>query len=127
MSNVKPYTQLIKDIKQHIIQSRYQAARLANRESLLLYYKTGKMLFEKITKEKWGAKVLEQIANDLQIQLPGLRGFSATNLKNMRQFYHEYSKTAISLSLTGQLTKTELNDSFFFYQLYTSYAVAQQV
>jgi hypothetical protein len=34
---------------------------LANREQLLLYFKTGKMLSEKITVQKWGAKVIEQI------------------------------------------------------------------
>ncbi|MBN9384452.1 MAG: DUF1016 family protein [Chitinophagaceae bacterium] len=99
----KQYIRLIADLKQSIIQSRYVAARLANKEQLLLYFKTGKMLSEKIAAEKWGVKVLEKIAEDLQKQLPGLRGFSFRNLKNMKQFYSEYQSIMFRQSLTAQL------------------------
>ena len=50
----KEYIQFIADLKQNIVQSRYAAMRLANKEQLLLYFKTGKMLSEKIESEKWG-------------------------------------------------------------------------
>ena len=86
----KNYLEFISSLKQEIVNSRYQAARLANREQLLLYYKTGKMLSEKVKAQKWGGKVLEQVAMDLQSNLPGLKGFSFTNLKKMRQFYEAY-------------------------------------
>lgn len=86
----KSYISFIAELKQSIIKSRYQAARLANREQLLLYLYVGKRLSEKIETEKWGANVLENIANDLQQELPGLRGFSGRNLRNMRQFSDEY-------------------------------------
>jgi predicted nuclease of restriction endonuclease-like (RecB) superfamily len=107
------YDALLNDISRQILQSRYRAARLVNRELLLLYYAVGRRLSEKIAAEKWGAKVLEQLSDDLQKQLPGLRGFSFTNLKNMRQFADAYSQlefvqvltaqTPISQLLTGQL------------------------
>jgi len=84
------YIQFIAEVKQRILQSRYKAASLANREMLLLYYETGKRLSEKIKSAKWGAKIIRSIADDLQKELPGLRGFSFSNLKNMRQFYDEY-------------------------------------
>lgn len=99
----KQYIRLIAELKQSIIQSRYVAARLANREQLLLYFKTGKMLAEKIAAERWGVKVLVQIAEDLQKQLPGLRGFSFRNLKNMKQFYSEYQYVIIGQSATAQI------------------------
>jgi len=107
MSNTKTYIQFIKDLKQSIIQSRYQAASLANREQLKLYFKTGEMISKKIKAEKWGAKVLEQISNDLQKQVPGLRGFSYRNLKNMRQFYEAYKELSISPSATAKLQVLE--------------------
>jgi predicted nuclease of restriction endonuclease-like (RecB) superfamily len=94
---------LITDLKQNIIQSRYAAARLANKEQLLLYFGIGKILSERIAAEKWGAKILEQIAEDLQRQLPGLRGFSYRNLKNMKQFYLEYQLLIFRQSLPAQL------------------------
>ena len=107
----KKYIQFITDLKSSIVQSRYAAARLANKEQLLLYLKTGKMLSERIAAEKWGSKILQQIADDLQRQLPGLRGFSYNSLKNMRQFAAEYAtflnghqKGPFRQSLTAQLS-----------------------
>ena len=79
------------------------AARLVNREQLLLYFIIGKRLSEKVNSEKWGTKVIEQIAVDLQKELPGLRGFSFRNLKNMRQFADEYLPSAIGQLITAQI------------------------
>ncbi|MEO8771066.1 MAG: DUF1016 N-terminal domain-containing protein [Ferruginibacter sp.] len=84
MVHDKNYPEFIHLLKQEIINSRYQAARLANREQLMLYFKTGKMLSEKVKVPKWGTKGLEQIGTDLQNNLPGLKGFSFTNLPSCR-------------------------------------------
>ena len=53
----KNYMEFIQSIKKQIVQSRYAAARLINREQLLLYFNTGKMISDKIKAQKWGAKV----------------------------------------------------------------------
>lgn len=106
------YKQFIKDIKQNIVRSRYLAARLANQEQLKLYFKLGQMLSEKSNAENWGAKVIEQIAVDLQQQLPGLKGFSARNLIKMRQFFEAYSTPVITPSLTAQLQESFYSISF---------------
>lgn len=103
----KNYLEFIRSLKQEIINSRYQAARLANREQLLLYFKTGRMLSEKVKAQKWGTKVLVQIAVDLQSNLPGLKGFSFTNLKKMRQFFEAYSNFEIRPSATAQMANTD--------------------
>ena len=66
------------------------AEKLANREQLLLYLRIGKMIHEKIEKANWGAKILDKISVDLQQELPGIRGFSAVNLKRMRVFFREW-------------------------------------
>lgn len=81
------YVETIKQLKSAILSSRYRAAVLANKEMLGLYFGVGTLISEKTKKEKWGAKVLEQISSDLQKELPGLRGFSASNIKRMRMFY----------------------------------------
>ena len=39
----------------------------------------------------WGKGAIESISQQLQKELPGLRGFSASNIKNMRSFYEEWS------------------------------------
>ena len=72
----KSYTEFILSIKQQIVQNRYVAAKLANKEQLMLYFKTGLMISEKIKAQKWGAKVLDQISADLEKELPGLKGYN---------------------------------------------------
>jgi predicted nuclease of restriction endonuclease-like (RecB) superfamily len=87
------YNHFIIEVKNQIVHSRYLAARLVNREQLLLYFIIGKRLSEKVSSEKWGTKVIEQIAVDLQKELPGLKGFSYRNMMKMIQFSKEYSQT----------------------------------
>jgi predicted nuclease of restriction endonuclease-like (RecB) superfamily len=104
------YVEFIADLKQRIVQSRYIAAGLANKEQLLLYFKTGEILTKKTEAQQWGAKVLERIAEDLQKQLPGLRGFSARNLWLMKKFYFEYQCVAILQSVTAEIREVRSND-----------------
>ena len=98
------YSAFIKEIKDEILQSKYTAAKLVNKEMLLLYYGIAKRLSEKTTSEKWGAKVIEKISLDIQQEFPGIKGFSTKNLKNMRQFYDEYHFLAIGQSVPAQFT-----------------------
>lgn len=108
------YIQLIKHLKEEILLSRYTAAKLVNKEILILYFKVGKVLVEKIEVAGYGAKVIENISNDLQANLPGLRGFSATNLKYMKQFYENYSFIQISQSPTDEFkssSETQIRQS----------------
>lgn len=113
---------IIKELKEAILKSRYQAARLVNRELIILYFGIGKKISETATKEAWGSKVLDQISAELQMELPGLRGFSSGNLKKMRVFAEfwmnqlDFSSTTsnqlamspeeISLALPNQLKKS---------------------
>ncbi len=111
INNNFEHSDLVRQIKDAVLKSRYIAASLANRELLSLYYYVGRMISERSGKEKWGSKVIDKISNDLQSELPGVRGFSASNLKKMRVFYeawNEYIK--ISSSSTNQLLITH-NDS----------------
>ena len=88
----KDYKNFITEIKQNILASRYIAAKLANKELLLLYLRIGKMIHLKINKATWGTKILDKISIDLQHELPGLRGFSSQNLKKMRVFFNGWKE-----------------------------------
>lgn len=81
----------VETIKTAILQSQYQAAKETTRVQLILYYGIGRYLSSKKGKKTWGTSVLETISSQLRKELPGLRGFSASNLKNMRQFYDNWS------------------------------------
>ena len=98
----------IRQLKRQIIASRYIVAKIANAESLRLYFNIGRMLDKKFSEQGWGAKVLETISARLQQELPGLRGFSAVNMKKMRVFYQQWSDNdTIGSSMTTKLEKTD--------------------
>ncbi len=101
------YSQTIKQLKAAILASRYRAAVLANKELLSLYFNVGKLITERAQQGKWGDKILTQLSADLQHELPGLKGFSATNIKRMRLFYQEWnSYFVIGQSATDQIGPT---------------------
>ncbi len=112
MKTDKGYLKLIGYLKQQILQSRYNAARLANKELLLLYILTGKVLSEKLKSNEWGSSILKKISNDLQAELPGLKGFSDRNLYNMKLFYDEYFSLLFSQSATAKFTKSLVRRNF---------------
>ncbi|MDR0703764.1 MAG: DUF1016 N-terminal domain-containing protein, partial [Planctomycetaceae bacterium] len=62
--------------------------------------------------QQWGTNAIEVISQQLQIELPGLRGFSETSLKKMRTFYEAWSDIFSNRPLaTDDLTPFDL-DSF---------------
>jgi len=104
--------ELIKQLKQRILSSRYLVAKMANAESLRLYFTIGHDLDIEITQNAWGDKILESVSARLQQELPGLRGFSASNLKKMRIFYNSWSSAkVISSLLTNQMREGKIEIS----------------
>lgn len=84
------YCQAAEAIKTAILQSQYEAAKGVNRVQLALYYGIGKFISVKTRKGVWGTNALQTISDKLRKDLPGLRGFSANSLKNMRKFYENW-------------------------------------
>ena len=85
----KTYREAVNKIKSAILQSRYKAANLTNRELLSLYYSVGKYISANTRSGMWGTGAIETISTQLQGEIPGLHGFSPSNIKNMRIFYDE--------------------------------------
>ena len=82
--------QAVADIKEAILQGQYEAAKGVNRIQLAVYYGIGKYISQHTRKDVWGTGALEAISSQLRRELPGLRGFSATSMKNMRKFYENW-------------------------------------
>ena len=87
----RDFATAVKDIKLAILQARAKAARLANAEALKLYFFVGGYISKKTRNAKWGSGAIDALSNQLQVELPGLRGFSATNIKNMRIFFEAWT------------------------------------
>ena len=82
--------QAVADIKAAILQGQYEACKGVNRIQLAVYFGIGKYVSQHSRKGKWGTGALEAISNQLRRELPGLRGYSATSLRNMRKFYENW-------------------------------------
>ena len=80
-------TEAVEAIKTAILQGQYEALKDVNRVQLAVYFAIGKYLSENTRKGVWGTGALKQISSQLKKELPGLRGFSETQLKEMRNFY----------------------------------------
>lgn len=85
------YNAAVQTIKEAILRSQYQAAKLVNREMLSLYYGIGRYISANSREGFWGTGAIRTISERLRKELPGLKGFSQTNLKYMRMFYEEWS------------------------------------
>lgn len=99
--NNKLDTQYIKDaelIKNAVVNSQLKAIKSINCEQLSLYYSIGRYVSAQTREGKWGTGAIEQISAILQREMPGLKGFSASNIKKMRIFYEQW-KNLSNLSL----------------------------
>ena len=88
----KDFAAAVKDIKLAILQSRARAAHVSNVEALKLYFYVGGYVSKKTRTAKWGSGAIDALSNRLQVELPGLRGFSAASIKYMRLFFDEWMK-----------------------------------
>ena len=89
--NDKHVLKAVSAIKTAILQGQYEAAKDVNRVQLALYYAVGRYLSINTRKDVWGSGALEAISERLRKELPGLRGFAVSSLKNMRLFYEAWS------------------------------------
>ena len=81
----------VQTIKTAILQSQARAAKGVNQEQLALYYGVGRYISENTRNQKWGSGAIETICMRLRQELPGLRGFGVSSLKNMRLFYEAWN------------------------------------
>lgn len=103
----KDFLAAVKDIKLAILQARARAAQASNVEALKLYFYVGGYISKKTRNAKWGSGAIDALSRQLQVELPGLRGFSPMNIRNMRLFFEAWNTRL----LIQQLPTVELDGS----------------
>lgn len=73
-------------IKTAILQSQSRTAKLISGSQLSLYFGVGLYVSANSREGTWGTGAIDDISAQLHRELPGLRGFSAQNIRNMRLF-----------------------------------------
>ena len=111
------YRNAVSTIKQAILQSQYRAAKLVTGEQLSLYFGIGGYVSANSREGTWGTGAIDRISEQLCRELPGLRGFSASSIKDMRAFYEYWCQyinrqpLAVDLQITENNTVIDI-DSF---------------
>ena len=90
-NEIQNITSAVKVIKTAILQSQTHAAKAVNQEMLALYFGIGRFISANTRNRNWGKGVLARISERLRSELPGLRGFGESSLKNMRLFYEAWN------------------------------------
>ncbi|MFT3799821.1 MAG: PDDEXK nuclease domain-containing protein [Burkholderiaceae bacterium] len=86
------YPEFIETIKQRVAAARLAAARAVNRELVSLYWDVGEAILRRQREHGWGQSVVERIAADLRAAFPGVQGFSARNVWDMRRLVETYTQ-----------------------------------
>ena len=108
------YRDAVQLIKTAILQSQYEAAKSANEKQLMLYFGIGKYISHNSRNGFWGQGAIDTISEQLTRELPGLRGFSSRNLRNMRVFYEEWSTLDTSNNENYNLAEASAKSSYGF-------------
>lgn len=109
-TSIQQYQQAVSVIKQAILQSQYRAAKLVTGEQLSLYFGIGGYVSYHSRKDKWGTSSIDRISEQLQRDLPGLRGFSARSIRNMRTFFEFWAQYLIWSPSATKLQPTVIED-----------------
>jgi len=90
MSELEQYVSLVNGVKDLVYSRQYEAMKSVNKELINLYWEIGKKINTQQTERGWGKSVVELLAKELQKEFPKVKGFSARNLWNMRNFHLAY-------------------------------------
>ena len=131
MERKENYASAVKTIKTAILQGQYAASKGTNRIQLATYFAIGKYISQNSRQGFWGKGAIETISEQLRRELPGLRGYSPSNMKNMRLFYEKWSvldsKSPIAIGESSEQNSTiaigELQSEDYQIDIYRSLSV----
>ena len=97
-------------IKSAILQSQSRAVRMISGTQLSLYFGVGLYVSANSRKGTWGTAAIDEISEQLRKELPGLRGFSAKNIRNMRQFAEFWQPFLIHSPMASKMDIDDLQN-----------------
>jgi len=104
----REYKNFLKEIKQRVYRAQYDALKVVNKELMALYWDIGKMIVARQKKYAWGKAVVETLADDLQVEFPGVSGYSADNLWRMRKFYLHFKDNQKLAPMVQEISWTKI-------------------
>ena len=97
------YRQWLTELKARYRQVQLKAAVAVNTAMLQFYWELGADMVAKQAHFAWGSGFLSQLSAHLMREFPEVKGFSARNLKYIRQWYEFWLPTPIGQQRVSQL------------------------
>ena len=120
-NGIQKTTDAVNILKTAILQSQSRAVKAINQEQLALYYGVGRYISANTRNKHWGGGMIKSISQSLRSELPGLRGFGESQLKNMRLFYEAWSmlesNSPIATDEIGNASQVDENECSTIRQL----------
>lgn len=101
--NYAEYGEMISIIE----RAQENAFRAVNRELILMYWDIGTYVSNKVRNDGWGKSVVTDFAKFIQAERPDIKGFSASNIWRMRQFYETYRENEKLAPLVREVSWTQ--------------------
>lgn len=105
-NSISSYQHAVSVIKTAILKSQARAAQAITHEQLALYYGIGRYVSQNSRKGFWGTGAIDAISKQLVYEMPGLKGFSARNIRNMRTFFEEWNLLESNLAVPSAKLQT---------------------
>ena len=103
MKDLKPYNNFFNEIIQAINSAKYDAYKTLNKHHIGLNFEIGKLIVKNQDANNWGKSIVDNLSEDLNKQIDGIKGYSSQNLWRMRQFYLEYKDESVLLNLAVKI------------------------
>lgn len=100
LMNGSEYLSIIESIKSEIKSAQYRASLSVNSELIMLYYNIGKIINEH---KSWGNKFIDNLAADIRLEFPNVKGYSVRNLKYMAKFAGTYPDEQFVQTVSAQI------------------------
>lgn len=103
---ISDYKTLVEDIKDKINKRQFQLLKVINAETINLYWEIGEEIYNQQIEKGWGKSIVDLLAKELQKEYPGAKGYSASNLWRMRNFYLTYKEDSKLAPLVREISWT---------------------
>lgn len=107
MTQITQYQPFLEQILTKIQSARYEMLKTVSKQTVELYWEIGKSVSQQMQDRGWGKSIVEQLSKDLQREFPGIKGFSARNLWNMKNFYEFYAQNEKLQPLVAEIGWTQ--------------------
>jgi predicted nuclease of restriction endonuclease-like (RecB) superfamily len=94
------------DVLLLIQATRLQTVAAVNTALIDLYWSIGQHISQKVDQEGWGTGTVSALADYIRTRIPNARGFSASNLWRMKQFFDTYRELPKLAPLVRELSWT---------------------